>query len=104
MAITYSKGDNQPGKIANVARGQLLTAEQGKRIIPCPHSHLRIWSCETGLAVPSRPASACSFPYPRLSLVLTYEIPPAFRGGVHTLSVHTMYNECSSTSMYIVEK
>ena len=29
-------------------------AEQGKRIIRCPRSRLRIWSRETGSAVPSR--------------------------------------------------
>ena len=52
MVITYSKGKNQPDKITNPARGQL--AEQGKRIIPCPRLRLRIRSCETGSAVPSR--------------------------------------------------
>ena len=52
MIILYSKGKNQPGKVANPARGQL--AEQGKRIIPCPRSRLRIRYHETGLAVPSR--------------------------------------------------
>ena len=41
-----------PGKVANPARGQL--AEQGKLILPCPRSRLRIWSRETGSAVPSR--------------------------------------------------
>ena len=43
---------SQPGKVANPARGQL--AEQVKWIIPCPRSRLRIWSRETGSAVPSR--------------------------------------------------
>ena len=45
-------------------------------------------------------ASACSSPYSRLNLVLAYEIPPEFRGGVHSLSVHIMYYECSSACMY----
>ena len=30
------------------------SAEQGKLIFPCPRSRLRIWSRETGSAVPSR--------------------------------------------------
>ena len=45
------KGEDQPSKVANPARGQLV--EQGKRILPCPRSRLRIWSRETGSAVPS---------------------------------------------------
>ena len=38
-----------------------------------------------GFGCRSRPASACSFSPPRLAinLVLTLEIPPDFRGGVH---------------------
>ena len=38
----------------------------------------------------------------RLNLELTYGIPPEFQGGVHLLSVHIMYYECSSTYMYIL--
>ena len=52
--VYSSKGKDQPGKVANPARGQLLIAEQRKLIIPCPRSRLRIWSRETGSAVPSR--------------------------------------------------
>ena len=35
--------------------------------------------------------------------MLTYGIPPEFRGGVHSLSVHIMHSECSTTSdsMYV---
>ena len=51
MVITYSKGKDQPGKVANPARGQL---NREKWIIPCPRLRLRIWSRETGSAVPSR--------------------------------------------------
>ena len=40
---------DQPDKVANPARGQL-----NKLIFPCPRMCLRIWSRETGLAVPSR--------------------------------------------------
>ena len=48
---------------------------------PCPHSRLRIWSRETGSAVPSRVSLLISIL--RLNLVLTYGTPPEFRGGVH---------------------
>ena len=33
---TYSKSIDQPGEVADPARGQL--AEQAKRIFPCPRS------------------------------------------------------------------
>ena len=48
-----------------------------------------IWSHETGLAVPSRVGLFISIL--RLNLVLTYEIPPDFRDGVHIfiLNRHT---------------
>ena len=49
--------------------------------IPCPRACLRIWSIETGSAVPSRVSLLISIL--RLNLVLTYGIPPEFRGGVH---------------------
>ena len=42
---------------------------------------LRIWSRETGSAVPSRVSLLISLL--RLNLVLTYGIPPEFRDGVH---------------------
>ena len=57
------------------------SAEQGKLIFPRPRSRLRIWSRETGSAVPSRVSLLISIL--RLNLVLTYGIPPEFRGGVH---------------------
>ena len=68
---------DQPGKVANHARGQL----KEKLIFPCPRACLRIWSRETGSAVPSRVSLLISIL--RLNLVLTYGIPPEFRGGVH---------------------
>ena len=68
---------DQPDKVANPARGQL---NRGK-ILPCPRACLRIWSRETGSAVPSRVSLLISIL--RLNLVLTYGIPPEFRGGVH---------------------
>ena len=97
IVITYSKGKDQPGKVANPARCQL--AEKGKRIFPYPRSRLRICSRETGSTVPSRGSLLISIL--RLNLVLTHEIPPEFRGGVHSLSAHIMYYECNSTYMYI---
>ena len=41
---------DQPGKVANPARGQL----NREHSIPCPRACLRIWSHETGSAAPSR--------------------------------------------------
>ena len=68
---------SQPGKVANPTRGQL---KRESRTFPCPRSRLRIWSPETGSAVPSR--VSLLIPVPRLNLALTYGIPPEFRGGV----------------------
>ena len=67
---------DQPGKVANPARGQ----QNREKIFPCPCACLRIWSRETGSAVPSRVSLLISIL--RLNLVLTYGIPPEFRGGV----------------------
>ena len=70
---------DQPGK---VAKSCSRSAEQGKLIFPCLRSsRLRIWTRETGSAVPSRVSLLISIL--RLNLVLTYGIPPEFRGGVH---------------------
>ena len=52
MVITYNKRNDQPGKVANPARGQLN--RENEYLFPCPRSRLRIWSRETGSAVPSR--------------------------------------------------
>ena len=62
------------------------SAEQGNRTFPCPRSRLRISSRETGSAVPSRVSLLTSILM--LNLVLTYGIPPEFRGGVR-LSIST---------------
>ena len=59
----------------------LVVSWTGKVNIPCPRSRLRIWSRETGSAVPSRVSLFISVL--RLNLVRTYGIPPDFRGGVH---------------------
>ena len=68
---------DQPGKVANPARGQLNRESEHSRLRAC----LRFWSRETGSAVPSRVSLLISIL--RLNLVLTYGIPPEFRGGVH---------------------
>ena len=70
---------DQPGKVANPARGQL---NREKLAFPCPRTRLRIWSRETGSAVPSRSSLLISI-LRLLNLVLTHGIPPDFRGGVH---------------------
>ena len=80
MVITYSKSMDLPGKVANPARGQL---NRKNYIFPCPRSRLRIWSCETGSAVPSRVSLLISIL--RLNLVLTCGVPLDFRSGVHYL-------------------
>ena len=65
---TYSKSVDQPGKVANSARGQLNSENE---------------------YFPSRVSLLIYIA--RLNLVLTYGIPPEFRGGVHLfiLNRHT---------------
>ena len=74
--ITYSKSKDQSGKAVNPARGQ-LNRENCFSSVPVRAN----WSLETGSAVPSRVSLLISIL--RLNLVLTYGIPPKFRGGVH---------------------
>ena len=65
MVITYSKGKDQPGKVANSVRRQLNRENEFSRDgfgSPIPRSLL--------------------ISILRLNLVLTYGIPPEFRGGV----------------------
>ena len=54
----------------------------------------RVWSRETGSAVPSRASLLISIL--RLNLVLTYGIPPEFRGGVHLLTFTTVIRHRAS--------
>ena len=59
LAITYSKGKDQPGKVANPARGQL---NRENDFFPVP-----VRASKFGFVRrvrQSRPASACSSPYP----------------------------------------
>ena len=58
----------------------VVAVEQEKIIFPCPRSCLTICSRATDSAVPSRVSLLISIL--RLNLVLTYEIPPEFRGGI----------------------
>ena len=59
--------------VAIPARGQL---NKEKCFFPCPRLRLRIWSRETGLAVPSRASLLIILLTPKLNIVLTHEIPP----------------------------
>ena len=68
IVITYSKGKDQPGKVANPARGQL----DGENEFFRPRARLRIWFRETGSAVPFRVSLLISML--RLNLVLTYQL------------------------------
>ena len=79
--ITYSKSKHHSGKVANPPRGQL----KGKMNISLtPFAPEKCCSCETGSA-----ASASSFSTLRLNMMLTQEILPDFRSGVHFLCRHT---------------
>ena len=90
---TYSKSTDQPSKVANSTRGHLNRKNE--------YFPVRVRAWEFGLARrvrQSRPASACSSPYSvRLNLVLTYGIPPEFRGMVHlNTTCPIKYNETTS--------
>ena len=68
-------------------------------MFPCPRSRLRIWSRETGSAVPSRVSLLISIL--RLNLVLTYGIPPEFRVGVY-LFILTRHTPSGQSRVYRV--
>ena len=68
---------DQPGKVANPARGQLN--KENEYFPVHVRSRLRIWSRGTGSVIPSRVSMLISIIL-RLNLVLTYGIPPEFRG------------------------
>ena len=65
-------------------------------MFPCPRSHLKIWSRETGSAIPSR-VSMLIFIL-RLNMVLTNWIHPDFRGGVHIFILPAMRHAPSGQS------
>ena len=66
---TYSKTKDQPGKVANPARGELNRENEYGEFF-CPRSRLRIWSREKGSAVASRVSLLISILRP--NLVLTH--------------------------------
>ena len=68
-------------------------------MFPCPRACLRIWSRETGSAVPSRVSLLISILRP--NLVLTYGIPLEFRGGVH-LFIYNRHTPSSQSRVYRV--
>ena len=70
-------------------------------MFPCPRcSCLRIWSRETDSAVPSRVSLLISILL-RLNLVLTYGIPPEFRGGVH-IFIYNRHTPSGQSRVYRV--
>ena len=68
---------DHPGKVANPARVKLDKKNDTSLCAFAPKS----WSRETGSALPSRVSLLISIL--RLNTVITYKIPPEFRGGVH---------------------
>ena len=62
-------------------------------------SRLRIWSRETGSAVPSRVSLLISIL--RLNLMLAYGIPPEFRGGVY-LFIYNRHMPSGQSRVYRV--
>ena len=85
MVITYSKSKDQPGKVANPARGQL---NRGNVFFPCSRSRLRIWSRETGSAVPSRVSLLISILRPNLMLTSGI-LPISAAASIYFLNRHT---------------
>ena len=69
MVITYSRVWINRVRLPIL----LVVSWTGKIIFPYPRARLRIWSRETGSAVPSR--VSLLIPILRLNLVLTYGIP-----------------------------
>ena len=93
---TYTKNLDQPGKVASPARGQM---NRKNEYFSVRVRRLRIWSRETGSAVPSRVSLLISIL--RLNLVLTYGIPPEFRGGVH-LFIYNRHTPSGQSRVYRV--
>ena len=75
------------------------SAENGKWIFACPRSRLRIWSRETGSAVPSRVSLFISML--RLDLVLTYGIPPEFHLNIESASGIESNNTATTTTTVV---
>ena len=71
---------DQPGKVANPARGQLNREYNIIPLSPCVPENL---VSRDGFSRPPSRVSLLVSIILRLNLVLTYGIPPEFRGGVH---------------------
>ena len=71
---TYSKSKDQPGKVANPARGELNRKNMNISLPAFAPENL-VSRDGFGSPVPRHPA--------HLHTVLSYEIPPKFRDGVH---------------------
>ena len=76
---TYSKCMDQPDKVANPARGQLNRENENISLSPFAPENL-VSGDGFGSPVPRQPTHLHT---QRLNLMLTYGIPPEFRGGVH---------------------
>ena len=76
MALTYGKGKNQSGKVANPARGQ-LNREMSSSLSPFAPEHL-VSRDGFGSPIPRQPVHL----HTQANLVLTYGIPPEFRGVI----------------------
>ena len=79
MVIAYIKGKDQPGKDANPAASGHLNRRTC--LFPCPRWLMRIWSRETGSAIPS--SVGLHSLHTQASSGAYHSILPAFRGGVH---------------------
>ena len=94
MAIIYSKGKDQPGKVAYTARGQL---NRENYFFPI---HVRAKElCLARRVWQSRPASACSSPYSgRIWCVLT-----GFLSSSAAASIYYRYTLCTmNAAVHIV--
>ena len=77
---------DRPGKVANPRRGQLNREKE--HLFPCPRSRLRIWSSETGSAVPSPRVSLLISTF-GLNLVLTGFLASSAAVHLFILNLHT---------------
>ena len=90
MVITYSKGKNQPSKVANPARGQL---NRENEFFSVPVRALKFWVREIGSAVLSRVSLLVS-KLSRLNLVLTYGfLPSSTAAFIFFLNHHTPWGQ-----------
>ena len=98
VAITYSKSMDQPGKVANPARGQLSTGKNGYFPVPVAPENL-VSRDGFDRPVPRQPAYS---PHTQLNLVLTHGIllPNEWRYGP---LVQFVQQRCAGTRMIRTE-